>query len=215
MDDKGFVPGFITDYTSNFSKDAKFYPKGKEIRMEQKGEATIKITAYNCAIKEYNGEKLESKDKASTLCIPKSYASSASNVVTFPSPTTSAQPAQPQTPSGTVVILPFPEEKSQPAPKQQQQTQMPQPQYQYPQGPTTTIINNFYCTPQCPEVPSIPYPPQIPGKPKNPKSQKKSQTPSYNIPPSTPSKVPEPEEECEPCVCEPCKEDYQNKIEMW
>jgi hypothetical protein len=208
MEDKGFVPGFIADYTSNFPKDAKFYP-GKEIRMKKEGEATIPITGYICEIKEWNGEKLESK--ASTLCITKSYASSASNVVTFPSSTTSTQPAQPQTPSGTVVILPFPEEKSQPAPKQQQQTQMPRPPYQYPQGPTM-IINNFYCTPQCQEVPSIPYPPQTPGKPKNPKSQKKSQyTPSYNIPPSTPGNPAEPEEGCEPYECKPHKRPRSGK----
>jgi|GEM_PF-4744714 len=134
MEDNGFVRGFIINSTSNSSKeDTKIYPTDKEIRIEQKGKATITITAYNCAIKEYENEKgLE--PLASTLCIPKSYVSSATNVVTFPSPTTSAQPAQPQTPnkpSGTVVILPFPKEKS----------QMPRPQY--PQGPTT-IINNYY-----------------------------------------------------------------------
>jgi hypothetical protein len=101
---------------------------------------------------------------------------------------------------------------------------MPQPQYQYPQGPTTTIINNynFYCNPKCPETaPLIPYPPQIPQprerqkksqEPKEkPKSQKKSQTPSYNIPPSMPSNVPtKPEEEGKPY-----KEDYQDKADMW
>jgi hypothetical protein len=220
MEDKGFVPGFIANYTSNFPKDAKFYPTDKEIRMEKGGEATIPITGHICEIKEWSGRGLESK--ASTLCIPKSYASSATNVVTFPSPATSAQPAQPQTPNnGTVVILPFPRGKSQPeTPKQQQQTQIPQSQYQYPQGPTM-IINNLYCTPRCPEVPPQPRERQKKSQEpeEKPRSQKKSQyTPSYNIP-STPSNVPaEPEEErkdCEPCECEPCEEDYQNKIEMW
>jgi hypothetical protein len=74
------------------------------------------------------------------------------------------------------------------------------------------IINNFYCTPQCSETAPL-IQPQMPGKnPKNPKRNQKSQersryTPSYNIPPSTPSN--------QPCVDEPCEEDYSNKIEMW
>jgi hypothetical protein len=173
MKDNNYVPGYITQSTADFPKDAKFYPTDKGVRSRREGGAKIEIIAYNCEISKWDGKIQQSK--ASTLCIPKSYASSATSV-TFPSPATSAQPAQSDKPSGTAVILPFPgDEKPQSeTPKQQQQTQMPQPQYQYPQGPTTTIINNFYCTPQCPEVPSIPYPPQIPGKPKNPKSQKSS-----------------------------------------